>query len=78
MDEVRGGATGGSTCDRLRLELEAGCEGWKSAPVTGTGDARAVRDAMGEDCAGSEYPSTGLLPLAALVGFFDAADEALA
>lgn len=49
LDDVRGGATGGSCLRRLEVDVDI----WSPA-VTATGEARAVRDVIGEDWLWSE------------------------
>lgn len=79
VDDVRGGATGGSFLRRFEPDLSYSAV-W---PATGTGDARALRDVIGDDWACSPYVGIGLValalfPLGRLDGRLDDAGEAFA
>ena len=50
VDDVRGGATGGSFLRRFEDDLSYSV----GVPATGTGEVKAALDVIGDDCAWSE------------------------
>lgn len=77
MEEVRGGATGGSFFRRFCADLSYSAE----LPVTGTGEGNAVRDVIGDGWVCSVYVGIGLaalalFPLGRLDGRLEDAGEA--
>lgn len=79
VDDVRGGATGGSFLRRPVADLSYSVV----VPATGTGEANAVRDVIGDDWAWSGWVGAGLaalalFPLGRLDGRLEDAGEAFA